>query len=152
MFATCSFQEFNPALMGGVPVQSSNGFPRHIAHTLPYSLKTDGLVHKLPLTFPTPVATIKWPREKFVPAYFAHLEEVGVDAIRESAKHLRSAIGVDENAVLVLLCFEQLAKKPGTYCHRSLFAQWWTKQTGEDVPEYGAVRPAETRAEEQGLF
>ena len=38
---------------------------------------------------------------------------------------------LDETTV-VLLCFENLAK-PGLWCHRTMFAEWWTGETGELV-------------------
>jgi hypothetical protein len=34
----------------------------------------------------------------------------------------------------VCLCFEDLTK-PGLWCHRQIFARWWTEETGEAVPE-----------------
>jgi hypothetical protein len=33
-----------------------------------------------------------------------------------------------------LLCFEDLTK-PGLWCHRRPFANWWLENTGEVVPE-----------------
>lgn len=33
---------------------------------------------------------------------------------------------------LVLLCFDDIRKE---LCHRSLFAQWWQRETGENVRE-----------------
>lgn len=38
------------------------------------------------------------------------------------------------NDVLILLCFEDLSK-PGLWCHRRLFAEWWLEQTGQTVEE-----------------
>jgi hypothetical protein len=35
---------------------------------------------------------------------------------------------------LVLLCYEDITK-PGKWCHRRMFAQWWEDQTGIHVPD-----------------
>ena len=35
---------------------------------------------------------------------------------------------------LVLLCYEDL-RKPDQWCHRTLFAEWWQKMTGEVINE-----------------
>jgi rubrerythrin len=34
---------------------------------------------------------------------------------------------------MVLLCYENVVK--GERCHRRMFAAWWEKRTGEEVPE-----------------
>jgi hypothetical protein len=153
VFATCSFMEYKPE-MGGVPVRSSNGFPR-FAHQLTYRLTTDvngvPVAHSLPVTWPAH-DTIKWPMDQFAPAYLAKLEKAGVDAIRAAADRLRDQLGVDPDTRLVLLCYERLATKPGLHCHRNLFAAWWQDKTGEEVPELGAVPQPEIRAQQEGLF
>ena len=39
---------------------------------------------------------------------------------------------------LVLLCFEDLSK-PGEWCHRRIFADWWKDITGDHVRELGPL-------------
>lgn len=150
VFSTCSFPEYRPE-MGGTPVRIANGSPRY---KLKYSLTL-----ALPGLFPDR-STLKWPRDKFTEKYVSKLEEQGVEGIRQAAAMLRSQAGLAADASLVLLCFEQLAKPTRgvfPWCHRSIFAGWWTSKTGEAVPELGAVPMAETRAQEieleqPGLF
>lgn len=91
-----------------------------------------------PLLFPDR-HTIKLPEAEGAPLYLQKLESIGVEAIRADMQELRSRLGIDENQRLVLLCFEQLAKNPGLYCHRTLFAAWWAERAGEDVPEFGGA-------------
>lgn len=130
-FATCSFPEYE-ATTGGIPVRISNGYPRYrLTYPLPGT-------SKWPLLFPDR-QQITWPLERFAPVYLQKLDSLGVQAIRDSARDLLRQLGADENERLVLLCFEQLAKKPDLYCHRTVFATWWTERTGEDVPELGAM-------------
>lgn len=149
LFATCSFPEFNPA-GGGIPVRSSNGFPR-------YKLKYP-LVHKMPSTFPN-WDWMKLPQAEF---YERYIEMIAVNeakiieealAIRElEAEQIRASA---DEVPIVLLCFEQLAKKPGSWCHRHAFAAAWRELSGQTVPELGAMPAPETRAAEaqqEGLF
>lgn len=35
---------------------------------------------------------------------------------------------------IVLLCFEDLTK-PGEWCHRCVFAEWWQNKTGQKINE-----------------
>ena len=152
MFATCSFSEFHPLTMGGIPVRSANGYPFRLK--LPYQLTTllGGIKvpHVLTETWPDKT-TITWNADRFTPVYLEKLNQTGVEKIRDAAGRLRDQLGADDHDRLVLLCFEQLTKKP--LCHRSLFAAWWQDQTGEEVPELGAVPIPEIRAQqEQGLF
>jgi hypothetical protein len=64
-------------------------------------------------------------------AYIAHLEKIGVEALRAELKELNEAAGKRE---AVLCCFEAL-KKPGQFCHRRIFAWWWHTETGETIQE-----------------
>jgi hypothetical protein len=154
LFRTCSYPEFSrlftPDFNAGVPVQTSNGFPRF---TMPYkALLLGNPALKLPQVYPAR-PTLNWSPDRFVPAYRDKLNEVGVDAIRAAAAKIRAAVGVSDEVPLVLLCFEQLAKKPGTWCHRTLFGAWWHANTGEEVAELGARPSPEIRADENlGLF
>jgi hypothetical protein len=65
--------------------------------------------------------------------YLGMLEKAGVDAIAEDLARLCPAGAPG----LVLLCFEDLTK-PGEWCHRRIFADFWLEKTGEGVPELGA--------------
>lgn len=66
--------------------------------------------------------------DEFTRRYRERLETVGVDRIRTILDGIRQSAGADP----VLLCFEDLTKAP---CHRRMFADWWTEQTGEPVLE-----------------
>lgn len=63
--------------------------------------------------------------EDFEREYLAQLDAIGVDGIRQ----ILEEVGGD----MVLLCYENVVK--GERCHRRMFAAWWEKQTGEEVPE-----------------
>jgi hypothetical protein len=63
--------------------------------------------------------------------YRDRLDDLGVDEVR---RLLTDCAERANNEHLVALCFEDLAK-PGLRCHRRLFANWWTANTGEEVPE-----------------
>lgn len=41
---------------------------------------------------------------------------------------------------LVLMCFDDLSK-PGAWCHRTMFAEWYYEKTGVSVPELGKTSP-----------
>jgi hypothetical protein len=138
VFATCSFPEYDPEA-GGIPVRSSNGFPR-------YRLKYP-LVHKMPSTFPD-WNWMKLPQDEFFKRY-ADMVARREQRIRDEAADIRVAEGTDVETPIVLLCFEQLAKKPGSWCHRSAFsAAWQVLNPSERVNELGARAQAETHAQE----
>jgi len=65
--------------------------------------------------------------------YRGILEEHGVTAIREDLRRISEEA---KNPGLVLLCFESL-RKPDQWCHRTIFAEWWTEKTREAVIELG---------------
>ena len=69
-------------------------------------------------------------RAAFSALYCAKLDALGVDAIRRLLDEVRAAAGTDP----VLLCFED-CRKPGEWCHRLAFAEWWHERTGEPVLE-----------------
>jgi hypothetical protein len=60
--------------------------------------------------------------------YFKHLDTVGVDCIRKLLEDLLT------DKPIVLLCYENL-QKPGHWCHRTMFAEWWKNETGEIIEE-----------------
>ena len=69
-------------------------------------------------------------RETFTPLYFAKL-----DANRDAVfAETRRIAGEHPGERLVLLCFEDITR-PGVWCHRPVFAEWWKRETGGDAPE-----------------
>jgi hypothetical protein len=77
---------------------------------------------------------LRLPIEEYRVRYEARLEAAGVETIAAALKALSEKAG---GRGLVLLCFEDLTK-PGEWCHRRLFADWWEKKTGRAVPELAA--------------
>ncbi|GAA0607562.1 hypothetical protein GCM10010174_25900 [Kutzneria viridogrisea] len=148
MFATCTFQEFDPGC-GGIPVRSSNGKPRFL-HTLRYQVE-----HVMPSTFPD-WAWVKaahagtMGQAEFFDRY-ARMIRGRVDQVREEAEQILQPLGVEPSTRVVLLCFDRL-DKPGNWCHRTAFGQTWSEITGEDVPELGRVVSPELRAEQYKLL
>ena len=69
---------------------------------------------------------------RYAELYGQQLDALGTDEARQLLQEVRG-----KTPGVVLLCFEDLSK-PGAWCHRRLFAEWWTKNTGEDVPELGS--------------
>ncbi|MBQ7155199.1 MAG: hypothetical protein IJR85_06565 [Synergistaceae bacterium] len=62
--------------------------------------------------------------------YFDKLDAIRVDRIREKL-HCFEKLGKP----VVLLCFEDIRKGGGYWCHRNMFASWWKQHTGEVIPE-----------------
>lgn len=120
---TSNFWVMSRRTDAGVPVRISNGRPKY---ALAYSL-----VYKVPALFPAWSLVRGASRERFRREYFAALDAVGVEALREVFEAIAKEAGDDR---LVLLCFENLTK-PGVWCHRELFAEWWQERTGEVVEE-----------------
>jgi hypothetical protein len=73
------------------------------------------------------------PLEEYAPRYLAMLEGYGVDEIKELMELLWETAD-EQGKVPVLLCYEAL-KKPGEFCHRRIFAEWYESQTGLVIPE-----------------
>lgn len=104
---------------------------------------------------------LKMEYEPYCEAYFKKLEDIGVDKIIGIVQRLdRKA--QDEDKSLVLLCFEDI-RKPEQWCHRTLFADWWQRKTGEIIteleeaeptkaPKKAAEAPKEEQAEQYTLF
>ncbi len=76
----------------------------------------------------------------FAALYRDRLDSIGVGMLRSRFHSISAA---HDGRGLVLLCFE----KPGVFCHRRVFADWWTEQTGQHVPELVAADDAQL-----GLF
>jgi len=61
----------------------------------------------------------------------------GVAALAEALECAPSDVLATESpGPYALLCYESLGK-PGVFCHRQIFAEWWREQTGEVVSELG---------------
>ncbi|KPI33297.1 hypothetical protein OV450_1385 [Actinobacteria bacterium OV450] len=127
--ATCTFQEFQPHM--GTPVRTTVGRPRF---SLPYPMTAHA--H---LVTPTRELLKINAQDAYEFQYRRLLNARGIDAIRDELMRIAGAYDLD--SPLVLLCFDQLAKltPPNNWCHRLHFAKWWTEQTGDEVPELGAV-------------
>jgi len=63
----------------------------------------------------------------FRDAYMAHLDGHGSKKINDLLMRF------DDGRPMVLLCFESVVN--GEACHRRKFADWWFRQTGEEIPE-----------------
>lgn len=74
--------------------------------------------------------------DEFTRLYRARLESFGVDRLRR-----RFADVAGDAKGLVLCCYEDLTK-PGEFCHRRVFAEWWEEQTGEKVEELSGLPEA----------
>lgn len=62
--------------------------------------------------------------------YLRGLEQQGAAVIRRQLQLLADRAGQQG---LVLLCFDNV--EAGEWCHRTFFAQWWQRETGQEVPE-----------------
>ncbi|MEU8870465.1 hypothetical protein AB0D24_04730 [Streptomyces javensis] len=124
--ATCTYQEFAPDM--GTPVRTTVGHPR-----FPLSYQLGGIARSVT---PTRHLLKIEAEDAYEFSYRRLLNDRGVDLIREELTAIAGANDLD--VPVVLLCFDKLSK-PGNWCHRTHFAKWWTDQTGEEVPELGAV-------------
>lgn len=115
---TNRYRDFEPS--EGVPVRITLGAPRY---SLPYRLE-----YKCFLLTPG-----RWflegTDEEFTQRYMSMLDGHGVKRIRQALQRVCDTAGCER---LVLLCFDDIRKE---LCHRSLFAQWWHRETGENVRE-----------------
>jgi hypothetical protein len=77
-----------------------------------------------------PRRIIKWTdQEQYRVVYLQQLEALGPGAIAEL---LRGAYETGGGRDLVLLCYEDLSK---SWCHRTMFAEWYESKTGIVIPE-----------------
>jgi hypothetical protein len=139
--ATCSYPEFTADM--GIPVRCSLGYPRYrLSYTIEARLpeltpKADYLTASL---------------EVYNRRFFGQLNEVGTMGFEKLFDRLRERYGTgdpeDPANRLVFLCFEQLGdrkkdgrlnKSRGDGCHRRGFASWWERETGQQIPEFGAL-------------
>lgn len=69
--------------------------------------------------------------QEFETVYLNRLDRIGVDRIEA---RFRSIIRDYPGQPLALLCFEDVTV-PKNWCHRTLFAEWWSRETGEVLEE-----------------
>jgi hypothetical protein len=70
--------------------------------------------------------------EEFADGYRKRLSEFGVSKIRAQLKEVAAAAPTD---TIALCCYEDVTKEP---CHRTVFAEWWREQTGQQIEEFVA--------------
>lgn len=104
---------------GFVPVRTSLGKPKFMpeSEAWPY-------VKEL-----APVGLFHLDGPEFERRYRARLDGFGV--LHIAAELFKIAENYPDQP-LALLCFEDVTEKP---CHRSIFARWWSEQTGLTIPE-----------------
>ncbi|MFD6941067.1 hypothetical protein ACFWAP_33575 [Streptomyces goshikiensis] len=125
--ATCTYQEFQPEM--GTPIRTTAGHPR-------FALSYQIAGHAKLVTPAWALVKANLPEDAYEFQYRRQLSAAGLDAIRAELYAIAGAYDLDSPAVL--LCFDRL-NKPGYFCHRTHFARWYAAETGELVPELGAV-------------
>ena len=128
----------NPALAGGErrAVRISMGTPRF---RLGYRLDAD-----IPELMPFGLRGRAF--DSFMAGYVERLEKAGAARIGAILERMQQG-GRDA----VLLCYEDI-RKPGAWCHRTMFADWWRERTGETIAELphpdakGASKPTKAPA------
>ena len=133
---TTRYQAFRPRM--GVPVRTTISPPRW---RLPYELR-----HHIREIAPDR-AYLRAPYDLFREKYFLKLDRTGPASLVAIMEGSATAAG---DGRLVLLCYEDLTK-PGEWCHRTLFAEWWLDKTGDQVREI-ATPPVVTEPGPNRLF
>jgi hypothetical protein len=124
----CSFSELRPEPTQ-LPVRTSQGWPRY---KLRYELQAYcGLV--TPGRWFNPRLGMEL--GEYEENYRRQLDQHGAAQIAKAFTALARKHQVPD---LVLLCFDNLSR-PGQWCHRSMFADWWLENTGEECTELGRV-------------
>jgi len=115
----------------GWPVRTSLSLPRFkIDYDLPGWSKIESLTPRYQY--------LKDPQASYTEKYLAQLDRSSDPVMLETRfRQLRTTAGIGDDVPLVILCFE---RKPGEWCHRRLWADWWFRRTGEHVPELGALQ------------
>ena len=72
-------------------------------------------------------------KEPYQKAYIEKIEAIGAGKIVKIVRGFDTRAR-DEGKQLVLLCYEDI-RDPANWCHRTMFAEWWLKQTGEIIEE-----------------
>jgi hypothetical protein len=71
----------------------------------------------------------EYDREVFTRKYRQNIEKIGAKRVRDILRGYED-LGKD----VVLCCYEDV-RKPGEWCHRQVFAEWWMDKTGELIEE-----------------
>ena len=66
--------------------------------------------------------------EIFIKKYKEKLDSCGVERIKSNMRLFQG------DKPIVLLCHEDI-RNGDSWCHRTVFAEWWKEKTGEDIPE-----------------
>lgn len=132
--ATGRYQDKRINDSGHFAVRTTRGAPRF---PLPYTLEAS-------------FSEMQPPREifaaelhEFRPAYEAHLDRVGVEAITTRLGQLTQQA---QGRRVMLLCYCDLEE--AQFCHRTLFRNWFLKRTGQLLPE----TQADQSTTDQGTF
>ncbi len=129
--ATASYRTFHPSM--GVPVQTSLGQPKW---PLGYDLTEEARV-----LMPWGLFDKDLSDDEFTAKYRARLDKACVDRITASLALVASR---HRDERLVLLCYEQVLGPQAKFCHRRVWADWWTEQTGQEVPELALATSGDT--------
>lgn len=71
----------------------------------------------------------EYDRGRFTPPFFRHLDKVGVPRAMQLMQRY-----IDLGKPVVFCCYKDV-RKPGEWCHRLVFAEWWESRTGELIEE-----------------
>lgn len=136
--ATCTYSEFRPEM--GIPIRSTVGRVKWFSY-FPYGTWQN--------ITPEPWM-LNMSYDRFREKYRQKLDRIGFDTLLGDAQALQAELGDDWEfpEQLVVLCFDNLAK-PGTWCHRTMFAEWMG-ENGMAVRELGRSRPAPPADDPQG--
>lgn len=131
--ATCSYGEYRQGM--GLGVRSSLGEPKWMP----------GLPWFEEITPQRWYLRKEW--DEYVGHYRRQLDRHGPGKLAKKIEFLARQTGAD---TLVFLCYEKVSK-PGNWCHRSMFADWWEERTGQKVYELGES-PAAEMTDQDHLF
>jgi hypothetical protein len=138
-----------PPTLGGAkltPVRTSAGTPRIPgADRWPRCHELVPWEFRAPEGGRTPVRRgrlIGGDRTTFSERYRCLLDRYGIDRIAEQLREIRDANG---GWPLALLCFGNV-HRPGQWCHREVFAEYWRLHTGRTIHELAPQAVAVRRA------
>ena len=72
-------------------------------------------------------------KEKYRTAYIRKIEDIGTAKIIAMVRKMAQE-AASERKELVLLCYEDV-RDGESWCHRTMFAEWWKEKTGEEIKE-----------------
>jgi hypothetical protein len=122
MIYTSKFQHKGISNKIYIPVRISRGSPRF---KIPYQIEA---------TIPSLMPTYEMWRKGYSGAQYWDLLDARYDEIMTSIEAIRK--GQKRSLVMLCFCDVPLIVVPGgKWCHRQIFADWWKKNTGEEVKE-----------------